>query len=144
MNDYDAVCVSGETYGPVDPEKIQSAERRLGVRFPDSYRTFLAEYGALLGDGVEIYGLPEQDEDACPVWQSVVDVTLRLRAASQDGALSGEMFPISEDGTGVYFFINSGEHPKTEIHAIGPGVNRILEYDFKAFVVAVSRGDLIF
>ena len=45
--------------GPVSDEVIEKAEKELGLRFPDSYRSFLRNYGEGGVIGVSIIGLEE-------------------------------------------------------------------------------------
>jgi hypothetical protein len=64
--------------GPVDEEFIQAAEQRLEVRFPPSYRTFLARYGSGGFEGYEFQGL--LNESPGPGWGDVVWLTESVRA----------------------------------------------------------------
>ena len=49
--DFDRVFPAADRRGPsATPEQVSAAERDLGVRFPDDYRTFLAEVGSFNGD----------------------------------------------------------------------------------------------
>lgn len=56
--------------GPMPEEKMQAAERQLGVRFPASYRIFVERYGSLLFGSQEFYGLTNCAADGIPsaVW----------------------------------------------------------------------------
>ena len=100
---------AGELSGPVDEADIARAEGKLGVEFPVEYRELLRTSGAVVADGFEIYGLfPAADDDGPPLWQDVVEVTERLRALGQAGSERKGFVPISEDGTGIYFYLDTG------------------------------------
>ena len=114
------VFEGGEILGPVPDDAICRAEAELGVVFPDEYREFLGIFGAAVGNGIEIYGLPPNDPDAAPTWQSVVTVTRRLREQRQAGTENQQHIAISDDGMGTYFFLDTAASPRTRIRAIGP------------------------
>ena len=44
--------------GPVSKKIVATAENELQVSFPEENKQFLYEFGALMGNGIEIYGLP--------------------------------------------------------------------------------------
>ena len=50
-----------DKFGAVDEQTIKMAEQELEVIFPYQYREFLANFGAVVGYGFEIYGLPHQE-----------------------------------------------------------------------------------
>jgi len=139
-SNFDTLCASGEVAGPASGVAINQAQEELGVVFPTEYKTFLEEFGAVIAHGIEIYGLLETDGVGPPLWQDVVSVTKQLRNFKQDGAEQESFIPISEDGTGVYFFINTEASPNVEIWAIGPGVKKIVSNNFYDFAVKLSQG----
>lgn len=47
--------------GPVDKNKIDLAEKALGVTFPPSYKKYLEEFGAIEIDNYSIAGLTQRD-----------------------------------------------------------------------------------
>jgi len=49
------------TSGPVRRNKIEQAEKMLGVKFPASYKSFIEEFGAIGIDGFNLAGLTERD-----------------------------------------------------------------------------------
>ena len=61
-----------DKFGAVDEQTIKMAEQELEVIFPYQYREFLANFGAVVGYGFEIYGLPHQEASQCPYWQNVL------------------------------------------------------------------------
>ncbi len=76
-----------EFLGEVPPKKVQEAEEKLGVRFPESYRKFLERYGCGAFVGCEIYGvgvpetgvpsvvwftLSEREAGLVPPWMVIV------------------------------------------------------------------------
>lgn len=127
--------------GPVPEERISDAESALGVRFPDQYRDFLARHGALVGDdGVTVYGLPASAPDGAPLWSSVVTMTQALRRWGQAGTDVPSFIPISDDGMGTYFFLDTAAAPYTEIHEIGMDVHSLVSRDLHDFIVGRSSG----
>jgi hypothetical protein len=129
------------TAGGASNEKIEAAERELGVVFPAPYRQFLASYGAGMGTGFDLAGVYEDSgKDEPPVWKSVVLATKQLRRVLR-GAIPNHLIPVSDDGQGTTFYIDT----KTDagrIVAYGPGADgQIAATSFKEFVVKASRGD---
>ncbi|WP_322864732.1 SMI1/KNR4 family protein (plasmid) [Aquicoccus sp. G2-2] len=137
---FEEMCADGETFGPIPEAAVAAAEADLNVRFPQQYRDFLQRFGAGLFGGAEIYGLPDPEQDDPPFWQDVVKVTKQLREWGQAGAENPAYIPIADDGTGVYFFLDTKASPITKILAIGPGVERAVSTDLFAFVIELSKG----
>ena len=106
-SDFDMLCATGAAAGPVNAQEIMRAQDELGVVLPREYLAFLGEFGAVVANGVEMYGLNRGDENRPPLWQNVVFVAKQLRQWGQDGTEQKAFVPISEDGTGVYFFLNA-------------------------------------
>ncbi len=141
---FEEVCASGEVSGPISEPVIFAAETELKVRFPKQYRDFLARFGSGLFAGFEVYGLPDPEKNDPPLWQDVVEVTKQLREWEQAGAENPNYVPITEDGTGVYFFLDTAASPNTKILAIGPGVEQVVSSDLFAFFVGLSEGSIRF
>lgn len=142
LNEFEALCATGEASDPCTAEQIENAEEVLGVEFPDQYRYFLSKYGAILVDGGELYGLPNPQKNDPPLWCDVVQSTTKLRARNQAGSENSDLIPISDDGTGVYFFLDTASSTSTKILAIGPGISKELEYDVFSFLIAQSAGEI--
>jgi len=141
---FEEMCVNGEVSGPCSETAIYDAERALNVSFPQQYRDFLTNVGSGLVAGIEVYGLPDPMKNDPPLWQDVVKVTKQLRGWGQAGADNPKYVPITEDGTGVYFFLDTGASPSTKIVAVGPGVKSIVSSDLFAFLVDLSEGRIQF
>ncbi|GAB2204989.1 hypothetical protein ROS1_18050 [Roseibium sp. ROS1] len=137
---FEEMCAGGEVYGPVPEAAVAAAEADLGVRFPEQYRDFLQRFGSGLIGGVEIYGLPGFEKNDPPLWQDVTKVTKQFRDWGQAGAENPAYIPISDDGTGIYFFLDTKASPRTKILAIGPGVERAISSDLFTFFVDLSEG----
>ncbi len=138
--EFDRLCTDGQVSGPVAEAAIRHAESELGVVFPTEYREFLSQYGAALVDGAEIYGLPDPARNNPPLWHDVISMTQRLRAWGQLGSENAAFLPISSDGMGVYFFLDTGASPQTKVWAIGPGVNRTISDNLRGFVLDFVEG----
>src|SRR5687767_373400 len=122
--------------GRASEEIIASAEARLGVRFPQSYRTFLAAYGAALCEGFEIAGLfPHADTDRPPLWSDVVAMNLRIRHRAH---LPEGYVAISSDGVEVTYYLDTAkirDDGECAVVALGPGVDRAeVATDFSEFL----------
>jgi hypothetical protein len=116
---------------------ICQAEKALGVRFPPSYRTFLALYGAGFWAGWEIAGLFDQpDTSAPPYWQHVVTWTLRQRRGPH--GLPPQYVAVSHDGMADTFLLDTGATEReSPVVVLGPGRDFLVAApDFNAFVVA--------
>ncbi|HTN14088.1 MAG TPA: SMI1/KNR4 family protein [Sphingomonadaceae bacterium] len=143
--DFDLLCREGDVSGPIGDEAIGRAEAELGVQFPAEYRELLRQYGAVQASGLEVYGLlDESNIDDPPVWQDVVSITKKLRGWGQAGTEKHEFVPISEDGTGVYFYLDTSEAPRTKICAVGPGVEKVFDTDLFSFLFDLAKGHLVF
>lgn len=125
-----------EIAGPASEESIRKAETALGVRFPPSYRQFLARFGAVECDGFFIAGLSNQIEGEAPFWVDVVTSTNQLRSA---GDFPHQFIAISDDGAELKFFLKTDEHTQNHenpVVALGPSVGEKRVADnFNEFVL---------
>jgi hypothetical protein len=106
---------------------IADAEQHLGLRFPPSYRWWLAEYGAGYVGGYELQGLfaqpmAERDPDL-PLIGDIVDLARRNATSGWCPAHLLEL--LSYEGDEVYFFdtrrrSTGDEWPVVCIHAGTP------------------------
>lgn len=136
------LVLEGEAAGGASDLEIEAAETRLGLVFPQQYRDFLRRYGAALLPGVEIFGLVEPARNDPPLWNDIREVTELLRSQGQAGSEDRCYLPISEDGTGVYFYLNTATAPRVEIWAVGPGVHQLISDDLHAFASKLANGRL--
>lgn len=134
------LCAQGACSGPATQAVIDQAETALGVRFPRQYREFLSQFGAGVFDGATLYGLPDPLTNEPPLWEDVVHVTQQLRGWGQAGTENPANVPISDDGTGVYFFLDTSVAPEVRVVAVGPGVDREVGSDLFEFVVTLAEG----
>jgi hypothetical protein len=111
-------------HGPVPAGAIAAAERELGVRFPPSLRCFLSQFGASLGDGFELAGIPVSDRESPngPLqWRDLVTETHRARKAA---SLPSRYIVIGDDGSESTYLLDTGQvGPDGEcpVVALGPG-----------------------
>ncbi len=131
--------------GPATEAMIRAAEGELQVAFPDSYRHFLATYGAALCDGFRIAGLfGDNFEDEPPLFTNVVTYTNQLRRASR-GLIPHSYIAISDDGGGHIYYLNTshivdGECP---VIVLGPAVHEAMAAsDFLDFLEQCLKGSL--
>lgn len=132
--EFKEICKKSEVYGAIPVRCIEQAEEELDVSFPKEYRNFLLEFGAVLGDGFEIYGLvPDKNPNEPLIWQNVITVTKEVRLFKQPGSEDINMIPISSDGMDTYYFIN-GKNPNTEIWAINHSEKKMIVSNLLDFI----------
>jgi antitoxin YobK len=147
-NEYESILKEGTNAGPATDEMITAAEEQLSVIFPASYRHFLKQYGATMGVGFEIAGLfDSSDDSAPPMWRHVVKMSVQLGRVNQ-GHLPQTLVPISDDGCGTTFYIDSAQQSDEtacSIVAFGPGVDgKIMANSFEEFVIKLATDELEF
>lgn len=125
----DVVFCSKECFGAVTEDRIAAAEAELEVSFPRSYRLFLSRYGAAVGDGFEVAGLPNTraTDPEPPFWENVIDRTLRLRRVSR-GHIPMDYVPLASDGTDYMFYLATrsvGSDGECPVVVLGPGLHDI-------------------
>ena len=130
-----------DKFGAVDERTIRGAEQELKIIFPYQYREFLAQFGAVVGYGFEIYGLPNQDVSQCPYWQNIVTVTKKLRENNQIGSENHMFIPISHDGMDTNYFMNTEDFNKTEIWSISYSNRYIISFDLYDFIEILIHGN---
>jgi hypothetical protein len=112
------------------------------VVFPKEYKEFLMKFGAALAEGFEIFGLPGVPKGELSLWEDVVFVNQELRRGGQAGSERPGYIAISEDGTGVYFFLDT-KSPETRIIAEGVGLDAtVVAHSLLDFVVGFSEGTI--
>ncbi|WWR45330.1 SMI1/KNR4 family protein [Roseovarius sp. S88] len=142
--DFRKLCETGLVSGGVCPTLIAEAQETLGVVFPAAYREFLEEFGAVMAKGFQIYGIIERSKNDPPMWQQVVDECRKLREWQQVGTERRHFIPISDDGMGVYFFLDTDPSGNGEVHAVGPGVDQIISKNLDDFAIGYALGRLQF
>jgi antitoxin YobK len=129
--------------GPADEEMIVSAQANLGVQFPQSYKAFLARFGAALCSGFEIAGLFRHTKsDEPPLWSNVVtDTQLRRKAG-----IPKEFVAISDNGGDFTYYLDTSRFnaaSECPVIVLGPGADGPVVADtFVDFVVRAFSGRL--
>ena len=137
---------SGDVAGGASESTIAEAEAALGVRFPPSYRSFLARFGAAVGRGFSIAGLfHHPDKSTPPLWDDVVTWNLRNRRVTR-GLIPPRYVAISGDGGDYIFYLDTGApDPESPVVVLGPGCDYVVVApDFNTFVIALSKDSLRF
>lgn len=133
-------CENGEIHGSVSSHIIDSAERELNVVFPKEYKDFLEQYGAVLMNGTEIFGLPNPEKNDPPLFQSVLAETNRLRKIDKYWKEDRKHYiPISNDGMGISYYLDTNKSPNTNIWAIGPGIEKLVSTELYKFFVGMIQ-----
>lgn len=110
MAEYEALSSAlrtraGVEFGtPVSMEEVASAEDQLGVRFPQSYRFFLIEFGWVSFGPFELYGLGT----GIPDYLEVVTVTLSEREEAMP-RLPERLVPLMNDGGGCLHCLDTSQ-----------------------------------
>jgi hypothetical protein len=136
---------SDDVAGGASESTIAEAEAALGVRFPPSYRSFLAQFGAAVGRGFSIAGLFHHADDATPFWENVVTWNLRNRRVTR-GLIPARYIAISSDGGDYIFYLDTGTlDPESPVVVLGPGRDYVVVApDFNTFVIDLSKDSLRF
>jgi len=134
--------------GPVEEEMIASAERDLSVQFPQSYKAFLARFGAALCSGFEIAGLFRPAPcDEPPLWSNVVTKTNQLRRRAGD-LLPKEYVAISGDGGDYTYYLDTGRldaSSECPVIVLGPGADAsVVAETFIDFVIRAFSNRITF
>ncbi len=119
--------------GACSPADIKRAELALGVSITGEYKEFLLNHGALIANGKSIYGLFDLSSNDPPLWDDLIDVNIMLRKNNQIGSENRNFIAISDDGQGTYYFLDT-KSSNTNIHAIGPDVNKIVSTSLDDFI----------
>jgi len=127
--------------GSKSEELILKAEKALGKTLPKTYRQFLSKYGCGDIEGVEFYGIINDDF----INSSVPDAVWLTLCERKEG-LPESLIIISATGNGYYYAIetsitdNQGENP-----VVLYGMDRIIETvasDFGEFALKLIKSEL--
>ena len=102
--------------GPRTEELILKAESALALRFPETYRQFLLDYGAGNFGPAEFYGVIDED------WQdsTVPDgVWYTLRERRQSGT-PADLIVVGDTGTGDLYVVDVSEE-NGPVYVVDPG-----------------------
>lgn len=121
--------------GPVSPQELDDAERRVGVPLPPDYREFVQRYGGAIVGSLPIFGLRNAEAMADRDF-SVVDMTKRMRADRWEP--TDEWAVISLDLGGNPIGINSAGEVWISDHDFGE-VWKLAD-TFEAFVLLQLSG----
>lgn len=88
--------------GSISETTIEDAEKKLSVKFPESYRQFLLDYGAGGVGSFEIYGIPDERLNSIDNL-SVISFTLKGR---KEWGMPVFLLPIYELGEGELFCVD--------------------------------------
>ena len=75
---------------PATEEQIRDAEQQLKLFFSDEYKEYLAEYGAIIADGIELTGIAKSEH------RNVVNVTNTERGLNSN--VPNSMYVIENTG----------------------------------------------
>jgi hypothetical protein len=127
-----------EHFGPIANERVEEAEKALGIRFPESYKEFLRQFGAAwLRAPIEIAGLPDKPASGdTPLFSDVVAVNRGRRGQSAH-------VKISDDGSEYSFYLDTSAfdaHGECCVRILGPGRENLeVASSFVEFVEKVAR-----
>jgi cell wall assembly regulator SMI1 len=96
----------GEIAGPAPEKQIARLEKKLGVKLPGAYRSFLASCGAADIEAQEINGIPGEDEE---IGLDLVEFVEEFREGFP--GWPDHMIPIMDDGRGGAFCLDLSGAP---------------------------------
>lgn len=127
-----------ESNGDFDGEKPQSliekAEKTLGLYFPRSYKAFLQKYGCGDADGVEFYGVINDDFE-----NSSVPDAIWLTLEERKTGLPNHLVIISSSGDGSYYALDTSKMIGHECPVILVGIDgdeTVTHENFASFVTS--------
>lgn len=104
--------------GKVSEEEIQKTADRIGVVFSEEYTSYLAAFGAIAANGIELTGIAKSP------YLNVADVTIRER--EMNAGLPKDMYVVENVGIeGILILQNT----KGEIFQLSPHTVPVKIYD---------------
>lgn len=135
-----------EFVGEIDEKVIEKAEELLGIRFPDTYRQFLANYGAGDFGAEEIYGIVDDNfiDSEIPngIW-----LTLNER---EEGDLPEELVIIYYTGDEYYYCLDTSKMVKNECPVVAidigdfNGEREVIYRNFGEFLLEIISMEIEF
>lgn len=120
------------------PSLINKAEEFLGQKFPETYKIFLERYGCGGTDGLEIYGLIDENFKNSGI-PDVVWINMHERSK---GWIPSHLIKISDAGDGFYYYLDAsqeneeGEYPVVLWgHGMSESQKKIVNKDFGEFLL---------
>jgi hypothetical protein len=101
--------------GPKPERLIKLAQKRLSMKFPETYRRFLLEYGAGGVGGVEFYGVVQEEFEQSG-YPDVVWLTLKGR---REWYLPKFLLPVYDLGDGELFCLDFRKKEGDEVKVVG-------------------------
>ena len=102
---------------PLNEKDIDDAEKVLGLKFADEYRTYTKEFGAISADGLELTGVVTAPR------LNVVEVTISEKSLNQN--IPDDMYVIENTGIdGILTLQNA----RGEIFSISPSSKPIKKF----------------
>lgn len=121
---------------PASERKIHNAENVLGIRFPVSYRDFLATFGAAIYRSLYLYGLSFHHP-----FRSLIDQTEQYRSIPPEHRHPAEyLIPIADNTGGFFLYLDAAQmdiHGECPVVKLGNDGN--LETYARNFYAAVIR-----
>lgn len=137
---FDWVLAESHVFGQVDEQSIENAEQVLQITFPNQYKYLLKNFGAIINDACEIYGLPIAQENECPLWQNVIEVNQGLRKRQQIGTENHHFIAISDDGMDTYYFLDTQNVHNAPIWAINHHERKCVAKNLLEWIMQMKCG----
>lgn len=116
----------GDFEGAIEEEVIQKAEKILGLAFPPSYRMFISRYGCGDIEGLEIYGIIDDDFVNSSV-PDAVWLTLNERSSGLP-----DTYIIIAGGDGEFYVIDTR-------YKNSDGESSIFSYEIDGSVIKIAE-----
>ncbi len=111
---------------PATNEQITAAQTALGMKFSDEYRTYLSEFGTIVHESTELYGLGMSDS-------SHLNIVKAVKTFKEVCDFPKNLIPLAEISDGNYYvYDNSGKKVLTfnqstlETKSYGSGLEQVL------------------
>jgi hypothetical protein len=134
--------VGADSAGPAGVDAVSALEEDLGVRLPASYRLFLENWGAAVGSGWSIAGIPGATVAA--FFEDARAATLAARTCSK--GLPRTFVYVADDGSDCSYFLATegvSEDGECPVVVLGPGLDgEVCARDFVDFVTGYVQGNL--
>lgn len=141
---------SSEFFGPIPEERIDEAERELGLPLTGSYRTFLRRFGAGHLLGYSFDGLPDtrNSDDEMPAFLNVADTTKMHWKGNAGNGMPRGLIYVTDDGGDYNFYLDTtkrDERGECPVVVHGPGAAGVLvARDFLDFLRKLANHDDLF
>lgn len=115
-------------------ELIEKAEKYLDIKFPNTFKQYLKDFGALTFGATEIYGVIDEDF----INSSVPDAIWYTMKERKDFNLPKQFIGIYSLGEGTVFFLDTSKMKNNECPVVSMHTPNFLEDEFTEDVLTME------